>query len=194
MPEWGINLGARGPGSGVFHSPQFVEPWILRPPQGNPKILEPPLSETQQRPLWAPQRSQRAGQSPQGPAPAGRALRPQPSTAPPLGTRGRSPGGRKTGRASPVRLPTLPLPQAHLHQHRVLSPRGASRSYLYPGSCRGQAAARAAQSGGRRRAGGGACGIHGTLGAGPVWPHTSLMERGGTYERPGGIPATGSQE
>ena len=65
---------------------------------------------------------------------------------------------------SPVRLPTPHLP--HPLHHRALSPQGASRSDLYPGSCRGLVAARAAQSGGQSAAGGGACGIHGTLG---VW-------------------------
>lgn len=77
---------------------------------------------------------------------------------------------------SPVRLPTLHLPSPP--PPPCAQPPRASRSDLYPGSCRGQAAARAAQSGGQRPAGGGACGIHGTLGVGPGWPHTSLTQSG----------------
>lgn len=50
----------------------------------------------------------------------------------------------------------------------------ASRSGFYPGSCRGQAAARTAQSDEQKWAGGGAREILGTLGAGLAWPHTGL--------------------
>lgn len=92
------------------------------------------------------------------------------------------------GQARPVRLPTPCPPSSHRPPVHAGSHR-ASQSDFYPGSCRGQAAAQAAQSGGQRRASGGAGGILGTLGAGQVWPHTGLREGGawgrGQSQRPG---------
>lgn len=95
---------------------------------------------------------------------------------------GQSPG--------PVRLPSprLPGPQPTT---LCSGSREASRAHPYPGSCKAQAAARAAQSGGWRQAGGGAGGIRGTLGPEPGSPHTSLTDGGGRCERPGGVTATG---